>query len=178
MEVEFVPLAKNFLSRNSIVISDTMKPDDFVQLLAKHFEALVFNVTSLAAMVTVIHGDKKIVPKHLVAAQAYIAYQCVGEKAVKKIRGGTATNGSSIVDIEGIELDEVAQNCVDMDMRKYIHGVLTYQDISIGKGAMAGIIQMLRSHMGCLLKDIRANEPITAKRLEYIMSLRRHAVFH
>ena len=75
-------------------------------------------------------------------------------------------------------MDEVAQNCVDMDMRKYVHSILAYQDISIGKGAMSGIMRMLRSHMGCLLKDIRANEPITAKRLEHIMSLRRHAVFH
>jgi hypothetical protein len=54
MEADFVPLAKNFLSRNSVSISDTMKPEDFIQLLAKHFEALVFNITSLAAMVTVI----------------------------------------------------------------------------------------------------------------------------
>jgi len=178
MDVEFVPLAKNFLAKNEVSISDSLQPEELIQALAKHFEALVFNITSLAAMVAIIHNDKKIMPKHLVSAQAYIAYQCVGEKAVKKIKGGTKNTESTVVDVEGIEMDEVAQNCVDMDMRKYIHNILAYQEITIGKGAMAGILRILHSHMGCLLKDIRANEPITIKRLESIMSLRRHAVFH
>lgn len=178
MDIDFVPLAKNFLSKNKVSISDSLQPDELIQALSKHFEALVFNITSLAAMVAVIHSDKKIMPKHLIPAQAYIAYQCVGEKAVKNIKGGSKNTDTSVVDVEGIEMDEIAENCIDMDMRKYIHSIIAYQEISIGKGAMAGLLRILRSHMGCLLKDIRMNEPITMNRLQNIMSLRRHAVFH
>ncbi len=184
MEFEVIPLAKDFLSTNKISISDSTNLDELINILAKHIDALVFNIVSLAALVAIIQDQKKIDPKHLVSAQAYIAHQCVGDHATKKIKGGVEkemlkkdVRDISIPEVEGIEFDEIAVSCIDTDMRTFIHRVLKFHDLTIGKGAMKGIINILQSHLGCLLKDIRNNEPLTIKRLENIMSLRRHSVF-
>ena len=185
MEIDVLPLAKDFLSKNEIVISDTTNPDELIILLAKHIDALLFNIVSLVALVAIIQDQKKIRPKHLISAQAYIAQQCIGDQAVKKIRGGVGKKRSQkeldtmvIPVVEGFELDEIAISCIDMDMRSFIHKVLRFHDLTIGKGAMKGILNIIRAHLGCLLKNIRANEPLTIKRLENIMSMRKHSVFH
>jgi hypothetical protein len=185
MEIDVVPLAKDFLSKNEIVISDTTNPDELIMVLAKHIDALLFNIVSLVALVAIIQDQKKIQPKHLISAQAYIAQQCIGDQAVKKIKGGVHKKQTQkdidampIPVVEGFELDEIAMSCVDMDMRSFIHKILKFHDLTIGKGAMKGILDIVRAHLGCLLKNIRANEPLTIKRLENIMSMRKHAVFH
>jgi hypothetical protein len=185
MEIDVIPLAKDFLSKNEISISDTTNPDELIVRLAKHIDALIFNIVSLVALVAIIQDQKKIQPKHLISAQAYIAKQCVGDHAIKKITGGMNKKGLKQRDldnmpmpiVEGFELDEIAVSCVDIDMRSFIHKVLRFHDLTIGKGAMKGILDIVRSHLGCLLKNIRAIEPLTIKRLENIMSMRKHSVF-
>lgn len=184
MEIDVVPLVKNFLSKNEITISDTVKLDELVEYMAKHFEALIFNITSLAALVAIIQDKKKIIPRHLVSAQAYIAQQCVGDHAIKKIKGGMGKkikmkdlDSLPIPEVEGFEMDATAYSCTDIDMRSMIHNVLDFHELTIGKSAMKGIKDILQAHLGCLLKDIKASEPLTMGKLNQIMSLRRHAVF-
>jgi hypothetical protein len=168
MEGEFAPLARSFLSKNEVSISDKTKLDDLIKVLAERFEALVFNITSLVGLVAIIQDEKKVMPKHLMAAQAYIAHQCSGEEAMKKVQGGQedAMDGGGVDD------------CSGMDMRTMVHSVLSFHDMKIGKGAMKGILRIMNSHLVCLLKDIRANEPLTLNRLDRILSMRRYAVFH
>lgn len=184
-EVNLIHIAKGFLSKNNVVLSDVVTPDEIVDALAHHIDALIYNITSLAALVAMIQGDEKIQPKHLVSAQSYIAHKCIGDEARKKVTGGIGNRKSAkevselpVPVLEGFELDVTAIECLDTDLRSFVHGVLNHHDVSISKGAMKSILDILHSHLGCLLKDIRENEPLTLKRLEAIMTTRRHAVFN
>ncbi len=184
MNVDTVTLAKGFLSKNEIAISDTTNPNDIIQPLSRHIDALIYNIVSLVALVAMIQDDTKIYPRHLVSAQAYIAHKCVGENARKRITGGIGKKitkqQSDMIElpmVEGVELDDIAKNCLDMDLRSYIHNVLKFHEVSISKGAMKGIMDMIYAHLGCLVKDIRSNGPLTVSRLDAIMDMRRNAVF-
>ena len=184
MNIDTKALAKGFLSKNKIVISDTVNPDDIVEALSRHIDALIYNMVSLVALVAMIQDDKKIYPRHLVSAQAYIAHKCIGDTARRMITGGVGKGITKeqmdTIDlpvIEGFELDEAAMGCLNIDLRSYIHNVLSFHDVSISKGAMKSMIGIIHAHLGCLLKDIRANEPITMTRLATIMGMRKHAIF-
>lgn len=172
MGIQAVDLAKEFVAKNEVCISDMADMDAIVQKLAEHIDALIFNVTSLAVMVAMIEDKKKVEPRHLVSAQAYIAHQCVGKQASQKILGGGVQN--EIPEIEGFGPKDAAP---PMEMRAFIHHVLDYHKLTIGKGAMKGILTIIHAHLGCLLKDLRASEPLTMKRLDQVFSMRRHAVF-
>jgi hypothetical protein len=184
MNIDTFTLAKDFLSKNEIVLSDLTKLDDIVNVLSKHIDALIYNIVSLVALVAIIQDDKKIFPRHLVSAQAYIAHKCIGENARKKITGGVNKNMKNeeidIIElpmVEGFELDETALSCMDMDLRSFIHNVLKFHNISISKGSMKGILNMIHAHLGCLVKDMRANEPLTMSRFSNIMNMRKHSIF-
>ena len=186
MDVHIIPIVNDYLSKNEIVISDNTDVPTLVEQLAKHFDALIYNIVSLAALIASIEDQTKIEPKHLVAAQAYIAYKCVGSSVAKKIIGGSKTiTLEELNKLEIPKLDDESESHIhshklraDMDLRDFVHHVIKYHNINIGKGAMKGILKILHEHLECLLNNIKKNEPISNKKLENIMSMRRYSVFN
>lgn len=172
MEIQAVPMAEEFLTKNKVAISDDRAL--LVQKIAKHIDALIFNISSLAVMVAMMEDKKKVEPRHLVPAQVYIAQQCVGRHASQKIVGGGIPKKGFVPEVEGFELND---NTAYMDLRSCVHRVIAFHKFVIGKEAMRGILTILHGHLGCLLKDIRACEPLTLKRMDHLLSLRRHSVF-
>lgn len=180
MDVNFTPIAKEFIHTHDIQIADNAKQEEIIEHLAKHLDALVYNITSLVAFVTMIEDKKKIEPKHLVAAQSYIAHKCIGKHASKKFAGGAKALDLKAVDVPIIEEFTHSKYKIQMrvDMRSMIHHIVQSHALEIGSGAFKGILKILHAHMECLLDDIKHQEPLTMKKLEYIMSMRRHSVFH
>lgn len=185
MDIQFVPVAKDFLSENEIAISDGVNPDELVNVLARHFDALVYNITSLAALVAIIQDKKKIQSRHLISAQAYIAHKCVGQSASKRIIGGVAKD-MKVDEMDRIELPVIEIFQVDVhtrppikeDMRGFVRSVLEHHDLTIGKDAMQKLLSIMHAHLACLARDIKAEGPLTMKRLDNILSLRKNAVFN
>lgn len=184
MDTRIVPIVNEYLSKHEVSISDSADIEGLVFLLAKHIDALIYNIVSVVALIANIEDQKKIQPKHLVAAQAYIAQKCIGSSASREIIGGSRTmtleelNKIEPPRLEDRPSDEKYQLCSDMELRAFVHQVLEHHSIEIGKGAMKGILQILHEHLGCLLADIKKNEPITEAKLEKIMGMRRYSVFN
>lgn len=185
MDIQFIPIAKDFLSENEIAIADSVNTEELVYALARHFDALVYNITSLAALVAIIQEKKKIQSRDLISAQAYIAHKCVGETASKKITGGVAKN-ISIEEMDKIEIPMIEIFQMDIntripikeDIRGFIKNVLEHHELTIGRDAMKKLLSIMYAHLACLAKDVKAEEPITLKKLEHIMSLRKNSVFN
>ncbi|NBX51766.1 hypothetical protein EBT25_17965, partial [bacterium] len=163
MDIHFIPIAKDFLSENEIAIADSVNTEELVYVLAKHFDALVYNITSLAALVAIIQEKKKIQPRHLISAQAYIAHKCVGETASKKITGGVAKN-ISVEEMDKMEIPviEVFQMAIETrppikeDIRGFVRSVLDHHELTIGKDAMKKLLSIMYAHLACLAKDVKA----------------------
>lgn len=184
MNIEILPIVNTYLSKNEVMISDNVDIDELVYLLAKYIDALIYNVVSVVALIANIEDKEKIQPKHLVAAQAYIAHKCVGQSASKRIIGGShKITLEELNKINPPTIDENTDNnkyklCYNMDMRSFVHQVLKHHKMHISKGAIKGILMILNEHMQCLLNDIKRQEPITIGKLEKIMIMKRYSIFH
>lgn len=183
MNTPILPIVNEYLSKNEVVISDNVDIEELVYLLARHVDALIYNIVSVIALVANIEDRTKIQPKHLVAAQAYIAHKCIGSSASKKIIGGS--HQVTLEELNKIEPPKIDEHtglnkyklCSDMELKSFVHEVLKHHKMHIGKGAMKGILQILHEHLECLLNDLKKHEPITIAKLERIMDMRRYSVF-
>jgi hypothetical protein len=184
MDIQIMPIVREYLSKNEIVISDNTDIEELVYKLAKSIDALIYNIVSVVALVASIEDQTKIEPKHLVAAQAYIAYKCIGKYASKKIIGGShkitldELNKIEPPRIDDYEDDSYSKQCQHVDLRDFIHHTLEHHKMQISKNAMKGILKLLHEHLECLLHNLKKVEPITIARLDKIMSMRRYSVFH
>lgn len=184
MNIRILPIINKYLSKNEVVISDNVDLEELVYILAKHIDALVYNIVSVVALIANIEGHKKIQPKHLVAAQAYIAHKCVGKSLSNRIIGGShevtlkELNKIDPPMIDDHNDDKANHMCSDMELRSFVHQVLDHHAMEIGKGATKGILKILNEHLECLLRDIKKNEPITLSKLQKLMSMRRYSIFN
>lgn len=182
MNVQIIPIVNEYLSKHEVVISDNTDATTLVEKMTLHFDALIYNIVSLAALIASIEDQPKIYPRHLVAAQAYIAFKCVGSSVGKKIIGGA--HSLTLEELNKVEIPKLDDSKhehklrADMDLRDFVHHVLEHHHIEIGKGAMKGILKILHEHLECLLNDIKKNEPLTLKKLEHLMEMRRYSVFN
>ena len=184
MDIQIIPIVNEYLSKNGVLISDGTDVEAFVYKMAKHFDALLYNIVSVVALIASIEEQVKIQPKHLVAAQAYIAHKCIGQLASRKIVGGS--HKISLKELNTIDPPQIDEHtpsgdykvCSEMDLKEFVYQVLKHHKMSIGKGAMKGMLKILHEHLECLLNDLKKYEPITMIKLDKIMSMRRYSVFH
>lgn len=81
-------LVTSFLQSHNIEPKDA----DIPKKLEFHFDAVMYNITSVACMLTLIKGDKKIMPQHMENVKSYILAECAPKKATGKGKtvGGTS----------------------------------------------------------------------------------------
>jgi hypothetical protein len=175
-----------------------------VELVAKHLDALVFNVVSLAAVVVMLYDERKIEPKHLVSVRAYIASKCDSKRSMS---GGTSMAsdfygydhpaynvkhaGDGVVvsqvdwsreirpamgpTIGGGSAASVMQG--SKNARKTINHTFKHYHTKVSKTAMKELLDILDHHLVCFAHDLKSEGTLTVKKVEKVLKLKRHSVF-
>jgi hypothetical protein len=111
-------LTKTFLKTYDFKLAKDVSEKELCDILCKHFDALLFNISSLACIVVTLNEDKKLDKKHIPVIKQYIMKHCVATKS-SVMRGGHTVMASDFFgynhpnysasnageDILGIDLD-------------------------------------------------------------------------
>lgn len=93
------------------------------------------------------------------------------------------SGGKNIVSHE-IYLDDIVKTILANTERKdlfpdnEIINILSRFDVSIKNNSLKILKRILKMHMNCLLLDLHNSSPLTLKKLDKILSLKRHSVFN
>lgn len=206
MEKELYPVATWLLKHYKIEISKNTDTHDIVDKIAFHIDGLVHNVTSTAALVAMLNDSKKIETKHLGAVRMYIESKCKHQQK-QSGGGPIASDffgyphpayspnnqdagvKSSVVDFtNGIARPSMGPALemkgggnkttpVASDVSKVIKKVLKHKHVGISKASMTELLSIVHSHLHCFASDLLKECPLTEKKLDKVLSFKRHAVF-
>lgn len=175
---------------------------DVHQMLHEHFQALLYNMVSMAAIMALLHDAKRIQPVHMQSLRKYIESQCTRGQ-----RGGTSlpsdyfgyphaaytADGSA----PSMQIDfssgvarpsmgpaqlggqAVVPSLVSKSTwaKTFIKHVLKQRDTSISKRAAAELMAAADTHLQCLSDDI-GGRVLTHSLLARTLSLKRHRAFN
>ena len=68
--------------------------------------------------------------------------------------------------------------CNNRDVKAYIRSLLKRHNLSITPSGMNILIHYIEIHMYCLLKDLKARSPLTLSKVNTVLKLKSHAIFH
>lgn len=205
MEHQLIPVAADFVQKHHFEISKSESTTKVIQSIALHIDALIYNVASLACVVSMLYDHTKITPKHLVSVRKYIQDKCTIKH--KSQRGGmsmasdfygyphpaysdNAMAGSTVVSTinfaEGLARPALgpvmmggAQSnpAVIQVIHKAIKKVLKHHERTISKNALEELIHIIHIHLDCFAKDLAAEAPLTETRVKKVIEKKRHAIF-
>lgn len=193
-----------------------VKPKDHDKVhdtLAAHLDAVIYNITSIAILFTLLKGKTRVEPKHLADVMSYISTSCPmsNSKGGRGQHGGTsmasdyfgyphpnysagnATQGVTMSEVDfdagiaraGIESQlggsgprPVLLATHDKDAKAFARSILKLHKIRVSKSTFEELMRIIDIHMNCLGRDLEAASPLSLSKLEKILSLKRHSVFH
>lgn len=190
-----------------------VKPKDHLQVqehLAEHMDAVMYNVTSIAILFTLLKGHVKLEPKHLTDVMSYISSACPNVSKGGGQKGGslpcdyfgyahpnyTAGNGAQGVVMSEVDFSAgVARAGIDSQLggsgpslsllashdkeaKEFARSILKLHKIKVSKTAFAELLRIIDIHLNCLGRDLANSSPLSLTRLDKVLGLKRHAVFH
>lgn len=206
MPLELVPLAEQFLEVYNIGIKDVQDKPEIVATILMHMDALFYNVTSVATVMAMLSGKRRVEPKHLEEVRKYIHTNCGGTSA--KIGGNVtgfpapyfgekgpttystdpnigATNMETVKFAEGYTREDVGMvggshtHAVFFNNKvatKHVKKILEHHKCEISKTALPALLRMMDQHLACLAKDI--GTIATFGKIKKILRYKRHSMFH
>ncbi len=204
MEHQLIPVAADFVEKHHLEVSKSEGEDKVLKAIAFHMDALIYNVASLACVVTMLYDHTQITPKHLVSVRKYILDKCSTSRG-KSQKGGMsmasdfygyphpaygsdAMAGSTVVSsvnfAEGVAraaLGPVMMGGAQPEhikvIQKVVKKVLKHHQRTITKKAMEELIHIIDTHLRCFAKDLRTEAPLTEVRVKKVLEKKRHAIF-
>lgn len=94
------------------------------------------------------------------------------------------SGGKSINSHELLDIDEIIKIIIENTERKNLFpdneiiDILSKFDVSIKNNSLKILKKILKMHVNCLFLDLRNHSPLTIKKIDKILSLKRHAVFN
>lgn len=195
-------VARAFIRDHAFRVSKDTKDDEICELLCKHIDALVFNVTSLASIVVTLYQSKKLDLIHMPAIRKHIVDKCQSKK--RTMEGGRVTMPSDFFgynhpnyspanvgeDVLAIDLNgTVARPALgpqsgggvrhrqsDM-MKPFIKDLMRKHNLVASRAAFSEILAIIDAHLECLAADLKKCEPLTVKKVESLFSKKRYFVF-
>ncbi len=175
-----------YLEKNKV----SVESDEVVEKLAFHIYNMVYNLCALVATHVAIHDPTNMVlqPRHLQEALAYVTHICYPEVATKKQSGGNENleglqsldviQGGSSEFIQAAYIVISASETKDMFPEDDLLELFSEFHVEATRHSLNIFKKILKMHMNCLMMDLHHKSPITYKKLDKILSLKRHAVFH
>lgn len=176
-------------------------------MLAKHLEAVIYNITGIAMAIALVNQSFKIETKYLASVRKYIETSCANTASKSKQRGGTSmpsdyfgykhpnfsewnagnqTNVSEIRFDEGIARSEMGGGghmisfmVSQKPAKTAIKAFLKQHQVTIDREALHELLVIIDAHVNCLANDLKAAAAqLGEKQVAKVMKLKRHAVFH
>lgn len=197
-------IALDFIHKHNFKVSKDTKLAELCEVFCKHIDALIFNVSALAALVVLLYRADKLEAKHIPAIMKHILDKCNAKKSV--MRGGTvmasdyygynhpaysaANEGSDVLPIDlasgliarpalgpqtgGGATVSIAQTKVVKDMVK---DILHKHKLKYSRDAFKSLLSIVDSQMECLAADLRKCEPLSVKKVKSLLTKKRYFVF-
>lgn len=177
--------------------------DKCVELVHSHIDAVVHHIVSLSAMVAMLGGKKKIEHKHLQDVKMYVITKCGGHlkggmSMASDFYGYPHPAYASSNANAGVHVSEIhwgkqearpsqgptqsggafAQTLkYKKELQNLVKTHLSHIAASISKGALKELVDIIDIHLVCFANDLIKESPLTVKKVEKILSKRRHKAF-
>lgn len=178
---------------------------EIIAKLASHIEAVMYNIAGVAMAIALVNQSFTIDVQHLVSVRNYIESSC--SKAKHSQKGGmsmpsdyfgykhpnfselNANNQSNVSEVrfdQGIARSEMGGGAMTlipfMSKEKRaaasIKEFLKQHNVKIGKAALSELLAIVDAHVNCLADDLKNVPELSIKKVDKVMKLKRHAVFH
>lgn len=198
-------VVNTFIRQHAFHFGKDTSEIEVCELLCKHVDALVFNVTSLASIVVTLYQSKKLDVIHVPSIRQHIVEKCQHRHAARQ-RGGrvtmpsdffgynhpnysTANEGSDILGID-LESGSTARPSLGPQsggggasvaqtrfMKTTVQQILSKHNIRSSREAFKELLSIIDAQLECLAADMRKCEPLTVKKLERLLTKKKYFVF-
>lgn len=174
METWLTLQVPKIFDKNNIVIDTTEAPKIYSKV-GKHMAKLMDNILALIATESIMKDPNThaVLPRHVQSILNYVQKTCYPNKETQK--GGKQKDDSwmilSYTIIETTEYKELFPS-TEIVTR------LMELGLDISNHTLTILKRILNMHVNCLMMDFHEQQPITLKKMEKILKLKRHGVFH
>ena len=171
----FLPTIKDLVAKYKLSLAKD-KTKDIHQLLCKYIETLVFNIVSIASIITMINNSDKIKKETITLVKSYI-----NDKCNHKLTGGTTgmpsefygydsgiynSNNAAgdILNIDftsGILRPQIGgggnKNIYDKIFMSKIHEILNYYKLKSSDSINNSLLKLIYMHVNCFFKQLKTS---------------------
>ena len=169
----FLPTIKDLVAKYKLSLAKD-KTKDIHQLLCKYIETLIFNIVSIASIITMINNSDKIKKETITLVKSYI-----NDKCNHKLTGGTTgmpsefygydsgiynSNNAAgdILNIDftsGILRPQIGgggnKNIYDKIFMSKIHEILNYYKLKSSDSINNSLLKLIYMHVNCFFKQLK-----------------------
>jgi hypothetical protein len=177
----------SLLEKYELDISNLQEEKIIMKALTYYIFNMIINVCSLLSIISKINNpeDNRIRTKDVKNAIQYIKSNCI-EKQNELRGGGNNTNenieGYIIVyysspdyikNLQNIKIEEV----IELFDKSYIYDIFRELKTDISSNTLNYVKKLMKIHLKCFLNDLKKEGKLTIKKIEYVVSKKRHFVF-
>ena len=177
----------SLLEKYELEISNLQEKNIIIKALTYYIFNMIINVCSLLSIISKINNpeDNRIRTKDVKNAIQYIKSNCI-EKQNELRGGGNNTNenieGYIIVyysspdyikNLQNIKIEEV----IELFYKSYIYDIFRELKTDISSNILKYVKKLMKIHLKCFLNDLKKEGKLTIKKIEYVVSKKRHFVF-
>ena len=168
----FLPTVKDIIAKYKLSLSKD-KTKDIHELLCKYVETLIFNIVSIASIITMINSSDTIKKHTITLVKSYI-----NEKCNHKMTGGTSlpseyfgqnsnfySENNASGDILGIDFNSgilrpqigggSSKYPVDKIFMTKIHEILNYYNLKASDSIHKSLLKLIYLHINCFFKQLK-----------------------
>lgn len=171
------------LKTNNINISKNANQSYIINKIADYIDALIFNIVSIACIVSILNGDKNIKKKNLDIIKKYIEDRCAFKYNKKGMKGGTfntaafyginetmykeENEGHDILGVDwskemarpqigGGSKQKKLKDVSSFFIKKHIKNILQYHGIKASDEMTKVLLELIDYHIKCLIKNVKS----------------------
>ena len=177
----------SLLEKYELEISNLQEEEIIMKALSYYIFNMIINVCALLSIISKINNpeDNRIRTKDVKNAIQYIKSNCI-EKQNELRGGGNNTNEiiegymtvyysspDYIKNLQNIKIEEV----IELFDKSYIHDIFRELKTAISSNTLNYVKKLMKIHLKCFLNDLKKEGKLTIKKIEYVVSKKRHFVF-
>lgn len=187
IEISFKYNLPSLLEKYELEISNLQEEEIIMKALSYYIFNMIINVCALLSIISKINNpeDNRIRTKDVKNAIQYIKSNCI-EKQNELRGGGNNTNEiiegymtvyysspDYIKNLQNIKIEEV----IELFDKSYIYDIFRELKTDISSNTLNYVKKLMKIHLKCFLNDLKKEGKLTIKKIEYVVSKKRHFVF-
>jgi hypothetical protein len=187
IEISFKDNLPSLLEKYELEISNLQEEEIIMKALSYYIFNMIINVCALLSIISKINNpeDNRIRTKDVKNAIQYIKSNCI-EKQNELRGGGNNTNEiiegymtvyysspDYIKNLQNIKIEEV----IELFDKSYIYDIFRELKTDISSNTLNYVKKLMKIHLKCFLNDLKKEGKLTIKKIEYVVSKKRHFVF-